>query len=117
MTSKRELGIHYANTAMQYTAIFHFCKNVNFQMKNYNHFLIFILLRTYTEAVLTSTHNLFFRAKNRKKVYPLHPSFTIYKCGVRGSSLHGHVCMVKFNSAYFISNVSQTHLHAHVYER
>ena len=117
MTSKRELGIYYANTPMQYTAIFHCCKNVNFQMKNFNHFLIFILLRTYTEAVLTSTHNLCFRAKIRKKYTPLHPSFTIYKWGARGSSLHGHVCMVKFNSAYFISNVSQTHLHAHVYER
>ena len=32
---------HYANTPMQYIAIFHGCKNVNFQMKNYNIFLIF----------------------------------------------------------------------------
>ena len=32
---------HYANTPMQYTAIFHGCKNVNFQMKEYNIFLIF----------------------------------------------------------------------------
>ena len=32
---------HYANTPMQYTAIFHGCKNVNFQMKNSNVFLIF----------------------------------------------------------------------------
>ena len=31
---------HYANTPMQYTAIFHGCKNFNFQMKNYI-FLIF----------------------------------------------------------------------------
>ena len=33
--------LHYANTPMQYIAIFHGCKNVNFQMKNYNIFLIF----------------------------------------------------------------------------
>ena len=33
--------LHYTNTSMQYTAIFHGCKNVNFQMKNYNIFLIF----------------------------------------------------------------------------
>ena len=33
--------IHYANTPMQYTAIFHGCKNVNFQMKNFSIFLIF----------------------------------------------------------------------------
>ena len=32
---------HYANTYMQYTAIFHGCKNVKFQMKKYNFFLIF----------------------------------------------------------------------------
>ena len=29
------------NTPMQYTAIFHSDENVNFQMKNYNIFLIF----------------------------------------------------------------------------
>ena len=32
---------HYANTPMQYTAIFHGCKNVHFQMKFFNIFLIF----------------------------------------------------------------------------
>ena len=32
---------HYANTPMQYTAIFHGCKNVHFQMKIFNIFLIF----------------------------------------------------------------------------
>ena len=31
---------HYANTPMLYTAIFHDCKNVNFQMKNCDIFLI-----------------------------------------------------------------------------
>ena len=33
--------VHYANTPMQYTAIFHGCKNINFQIKNSNIFLIF----------------------------------------------------------------------------
>ena len=32
---------HYENTPMQYTAIFHRCKNDNFQMKNSDIFLIF----------------------------------------------------------------------------
>ena len=32
-------SLHYANTPMQYTAIFHGCKNDNFQMKNYDIFL------------------------------------------------------------------------------
>ena len=34
---------HYANTPMQYTAIFHGCKNDHFQMKIFNIFLIFAL--------------------------------------------------------------------------
>ena len=33
--------LYYANMSVQYTAIFHGCKNVKFQMKNYNIFLIF----------------------------------------------------------------------------
>ena len=32
---------HYANTPMQHTAIFHGCKNVHFQIKIFNIFLIF----------------------------------------------------------------------------
>ena len=38
----RSLKIHYANTSVQYTAIFHGCKNGNFQMKKKSDiFLIF----------------------------------------------------------------------------
>ena len=36
-----KLRYHYENTPMQYTAIFHGCKNVHFQMKIFNIFLIF----------------------------------------------------------------------------
>ena len=64
----------YENTPMQYTAIFHGCENQNFQFIFF--FTIFIfLLKTYTvgtrknrliKAVLTSTHNIYFRAKIRK---------------------------------------------------
>ena len=35
------VGLHYANKPMQYTAIFHGCINVHFQMKCFNIFLIF----------------------------------------------------------------------------
>ena len=35
------MPVHYANTSMQYTAIFHGCKNDNFQMNFFNIFLIF----------------------------------------------------------------------------
>ena len=69
---------HYANTPMQYTAIFHGCKNYNFQMKNCDVFLIL------NEAVLTSTHNLCFRAKIRNKVYPCKPQFYFIKVGCKG---------------------------------
>ena len=65
---------HYANTPMRYTAIFHGSKNINFQIKNCNFFLIFA---RNNEAVLTSTHNLCF-GENKKIMYtPEHPSFTI----------------------------------------
>ena len=35
--------MHYANMSVQYTAIFHGCKNDNFQMKSFDIFLIFAL--------------------------------------------------------------------------
>ena len=77
------ISSHYENTPMQYTAIFHSCKNVHFQMKIFNIFLIFAqnLDLRYTlepSAVLTSTHNVCFGAKNKKIMYTLvNPSFTI----------------------------------------
>ena len=33
--------VHYEKTPLQYTAIFHGCKNVNFQMNFVDYFLIF----------------------------------------------------------------------------
>ena len=52
------------------------------------------------EAVLTSTHNLYFGAKIRKKVYPCIPQFYYIKVGFKGvyisrtcfpdESKHGH---------------------------
>ena len=37
-----------------------------------------------SEAVLTSTHNLCFRAKIRKNVYPCKPQFYYIKVGYKG---------------------------------
>ena len=60
-------------------------------MKNCDFFLI--LLKTLIvgtrenrlfEAVLTSTHNLCFRAKIRKNVYPCKPQFYYIKVGCKG---------------------------------
>ena len=60
---------HYANMSVQYTAIFHGCKNDNFQMKFFDIFLIFAQ-NIDCEAVLTSTHNLCFGAKIKKICIP-----------------------------------------------
>ena len=59
--------------------IFHGCKNVHFHMENLN--ILLIVAQNvdcgYTlEPVLTSTHNLCFGAKIRKKYTPVSPSFT-----------------------------------------
>ena len=81
--------VHYENTPMQYTAIFHGCKNVHFQMKYLIFFSYFAQnidcgytleppnFQIVIEAVLTSTHNLCFGANIRKKYTPVNPSFTI----------------------------------------
>ena len=76
---------------MQYTVIFHGCKNVIFQMIFFNIFLIFAqnidcgyTLEPPTEVVLTSTHNLCFEAKIKKKVYPCKPQFYYIKVGCKG---------------------------------
>ena len=56
---------HYENTPMQYTAIFHCCKNVNFQMKMFNIFLLF--------------------AQNiENNIYPGKPQFYYIKVGCKG---------------------------------
>ena len=73
---------------MHYTAIFDGCKKDNFQMKKCAVFLIFAQNidcgYTLVEAVLTSTHNLCFRAKIRKNVYPSKPQFYYIKVGCKG---------------------------------
>ena len=63
---------------MQYIAIFHGCKNVKFQMKNYNIFLIFAqnIDCGYTLEPM--------RAKIRKNVYPCTPQFYYIKVGCKG---------------------------------
>ena len=55
-------------------------------MKNYDFFLIFApkIDRGYTEAVLTFTHDLCFRAKLRKNVYHCKPQFYYIKVGYKG---------------------------------
>ena len=74
-----------------YEVIFHGCKNDNFQLKNFAYFHIFAQnmdcgykLEHLTEAVLTSTHNLCFRANISKNEYPCKPQFFYIKVGCKG---------------------------------
>ena len=71
---------HYANMSVQYTAIFHCCKNDNFLMI---FFYIFLIFAPNIDCG-TSTHNLCFGAKIRKKVYPCKPQFYYIKVGCKG---------------------------------
>ena len=63
-------GFHYDNTPIQYTAIVKAVKHDNFLLKSFDIFLIFAQNiecgYTLDKAVLTCTHNLYFRAKIRK---------------------------------------------------
>ena len=47
-------------------------------------FLLKTLIMGTREAVLTSTHNLCFRAKKEKNVYPCKPQFYYIKVGCKG---------------------------------
>ena len=77
--------MHYANMSVQYTAIFHGCKNDNFQMKIFDIFLIFAQnidcgykleppQRGGSKEYLQSM----FWSKNNKNIYTrVHPTFSI----------------------------------------
>ena len=60
---------YYENTPMQYTAIFHGCKNVHFQMKFFNIF-------SYPQSM--------FWSKNKKNCIPCKPQFYYTKVGCKG---------------------------------
>ena len=78
------MKFHYANKSVQYTAIFHGCKNDYFQMKNYSIFLIFAQNidrgNTLEPPKLGGSNEYpqsMFRSKNMKKYTSVNPSFTI----------------------------------------
>ena len=63
---------HNENMSMQYTAIFHGCKNHNFQLKMFDYFHVF-------------AQNIdCFKAKLRKNEYPCKPQFNYIKVGCKG---------------------------------
>ena len=70
---------------MQYTAIFHGCKNVHFQMIFFNIFLF--LLKTLIVGTRGGSNEYpqsMFWSKNKKKVYPCKPQFYYIKVGCKG---------------------------------
>ena len=85
-TTSEDMSLHYDKTSMHYTAIFHGCKNDNFQMKNCDIFLIFAqnIVRGYTlEPPHWGGSNEYPQSMVcakiiiRKMYIPVNPSFTI----------------------------------------
>ena len=98
---------------MQYTAIFHGCKNVNFQMKKYNVFLIFAqnidcgyMLEPPHRGGSNEYPRSMFWSKNKKKyVYPCKPQFYYMKVGCKGV-LVTRTCFRDVGSAFSHSMAS-----------
>ena len=96
------------NMPIQYTVIFHGCKNDNLRKKYcdvFSYFCSKYRLRVHVAPVLRSTHNLCFRAKIRKFYTPVNPSFTVIKWGVKGYKLQGGVSTMGQN-CYIDSNLT-----------
>ena len=76
----------YENLPMQYTEIFLALKIENFQLKNFDIFLILLKHRlwVHVRTASASTHNLCFGAKIRKIGIPLQTQVLLYKSGVQG---------------------------------
>ena len=78
-------SIHYANMSVQYSAIFHGCKNDNFQMKMFDIFLIFAqkidcgyTLEPPQRGGSNEYPQSLFWSKNKKNMYTrVNPTFSI----------------------------------------
>ena len=78
------LLVHYENTPIQYTVIFHDCKNDYFQMKIFDIFLFFAqnIHRGYT---LERVPTIYVLEQNKEKnVYPYKPQLYYIKVGCKG---------------------------------
>ena len=84
-STQLSMKFHYANISVQYTAIFHGYKIVNFQMKNYNIFLIFAqnidcgyTLEPPQRGGSNEYPQSMFWSKNKKNMYTrVNPTFSI----------------------------------------
>ena len=96
------LGFHYEYMPMQYTEIFKVVKNENFQLKNFDIFLIFAQnidcgykLEPPRRGGSNEYLQSMFWSKNKKnRYYPANPSFAIQNWGSRGYTLYGHVFLM-----------------------
>ena len=98
---------HYANMSVQYTAIFHGCKNDNFQMKFFDIFLIFAqnidcgyTLEPPQRGGSNEYPQSVFCSKNKKKCIPQLTLVLLYKSGVQGG--------VRYMDLFFVMS-STTH--------
>ena len=81
----RKSELHYANMSVQYTAIFHGCKNYNFQMNIFDIFLIFAqnidcgyTLEPPQRGGSNEYPQSMFWSKNKKNIYTrVNPTFSI----------------------------------------
>ena len=84
--------MHYANMSVQYTAIFHGCKNDNFQMKFFDIFLIFAqnidcgytLEPPQRGGSNEYTQSIFWSKNKKKYVYPSKTHFFYIKVRCKG---------------------------------
>ena len=82
---RKTQNCHYANMSVQYTAIFHCCKNDNFQMKFFVIFLIFVqnidcgyTLEPPQRGGSNEYPQSMFWSKNKKNMYTrVNPTFSI----------------------------------------
>ena len=84
-------------------------KHENFQIKNSDIFSISAQntdcgysFEHLDEAVLASTHNLWFLSRNKKNT-PVNPSFTVQNWSLRGSKLYKSVFMIYLDMPFISS--------------
>ena len=81
--------------SVQNTKIFKVVKIENFQLKNFDIFLIFAQNIDCGYTLVHEYPRSMFWSKNKKNRYtPVYPSFAIQKWGLRGYTFHGHVFLV-----------------------
>ena len=90
-------AVHYENTPMQYTAIFHCCKIDNFQLKSFDYVHIFAqnICCGYTVEPPQRVPTIYvLEQKLENNVNPCKLLFYCIKVGCRGYKTHGHVILM-----------------------